>query len=409
MVSRVAVMIVVASMAAGSMQAQQDKRNAHALKNQLAIKQADADKRAALAEALVQSRETPGRELDAAFRRELVDLLKKESVEQLELRLSSGNLAISPNALGDTKADLVYSTFQKACRIIDTRVAGAGGALVPGSPRHFKVAGTVGFEFQGGTAGGCAVPNGASAVMINFVAVAPTAQGNLQGAAFPNAIPATGSILNYQLLSPQLNIANGLLFPICDWLSNPFDYCTMDMTLQANGGGTHVVADVLGYTFRFPKEQVKNFAIERFNTGDNFINGSTCTNYEDSSGVLTISSGVPGKVWVRATVQMKIINGGFCGDDSSSRFYLWLAWQPTDTPVCGNFSNFAYLDTWALKCGSDDNVAADTNFVNLPLDGVFTLPAFTSMRIAINGTGQVSSGDTAEFWYSTIVAEFVPD
>ena len=72
------------------------------------------------------------------------------------------------------------------------------------------------FELQGGTAGGCGVPTDATVAMINFVAVAPNGPGNVTGASFPNAMPSAGSIINYQQLTPQLNIANGVLFPICD-------------------------------------------------------------------------------------------------------------------------------------------------------------------------------------------------
>jgi hypothetical protein len=109
------------------------------------------------------------------------------------------------------------------------------------------VAGTTGFDTQGGTAGGCGVPAGATVAMINFVAVSAQGNGNLKGAAFPNAIPPTGSVINYQAVSPALNIANGLLFPICD---PAVATCSSDITLQANASAVHVVADVMGYAKR---------------------------------------------------------------------------------------------------------------------------------------------------------------
>jgi hypothetical protein len=158
-------------------------------------------------------------------------------------------LPIGGQNLGDSFADLVYTPLSP-CRIIDTRIA--GGVLTGGSPRSFFVKGTNGFQTQGGTVGGCGVPAAATAVLLNFVAVDPQGLGNLKGAAYPNAIPATGSILNYQSLNPNLNIANAVAFPVCDSSVNT---CTFDITLLANGGGTHVVADVLGYFKRFPTEQ----------------------------------------------------------------------------------------------------------------------------------------------------------
>jgi hypothetical protein len=89
---------------------------------------------------------------------------------------TGGHLQRQPLNLGDTNADLVYTPVNP-CRIIDTRVA--GGALTGGTPgptRQFKVAGSAGFDAQGGNVSGCGVPIGATAVLVNFVAV------NAQGA-----------------------------------------------------------------------------------------------------------------------------------------------------------------------------------------------------------------------------------
>lgn len=158
-------------------------------------------------------------------------------------------LPASAQNLGDTSADLVYTPLSP-CRIVDTRLA--GGFMVGGTQRSFFVKGTNGFDTQGGTVGGCGVPATATAALLNFVAVSPDGIGNLKGAAYPNPIPVTGSIVNYQALNPVLNIANAVAFPVCD---PSVHTCTFDMTLFTNGGGTHVVVDVLGYFNRFPKEQ----------------------------------------------------------------------------------------------------------------------------------------------------------
>jgi hypothetical protein len=61
-----------------------------------------------------------------------------------------------PFFLGESALDLVYTPVTP-CRIIDTRPPGAGGALAPGAPRDFHVAGTAGFDTQGGNAGGCGI------------------------------------------------------------------------------------------------------------------------------------------------------------------------------------------------------------------------------------------------------------
>ena len=62
----------------------------------------------------------------------------------------------------------------------------------------------------------------------------------------PNA-----SIINFV---PGFNIANGLIQPIC----NPANAtCTFDLSIYA-ASPVHVVADVLGYIRRFPRNQVHN-------------------------------------------------------------------------------------------------------------------------------------------------------
>src|SRR5262245_24623832 len=69
-----------------------------------------------------------------------------------------------PRALGDPAADLVFSPVNP-CRIIDTRLA--GGPIAGGTQRSFVVTGSADFEAQGGTAGGCGIPDGAAAVAVN--------------------------------------------------------------------------------------------------------------------------------------------------------------------------------------------------------------------------------------------------
>jgi len=151
--------------------------------------------------------------------------------------------------LGDTGADLIYTPVPP-CRIIDTRQPGAGGPIPGNGIRDFVVVGTTGFESQGGNVGGCGIPEDATSAMVNFIAVGPTASGHLRawpyGGTKPNA-----SIVNF---TPGVNIANGLIQPIC----NPANAtCTFDLSMFA-ASDVSVVADVLGYFRRFPREQVHN-------------------------------------------------------------------------------------------------------------------------------------------------------
>jgi hypothetical protein len=148
-----------------------------------------------------------------------------------------------PFFLGDSAQDLVYTSVTP-CRIINTRAPGAGGALAPGAPRDFHVTGTAGFDTQGGNAGGCGIPAGATAAMINFVAVNPAGAGNLRAWPFGQAAP-TASIINY---SASVNIANGVVVALCDPATAT---CGFDLTVRADASATQLVADVMGF-FQLP-------------------------------------------------------------------------------------------------------------------------------------------------------------
>jgi len=160
------------------------------------------------------------------------------------IAMGLGSFAGPPVAqafLGASAADLVYTPVTP-CRIIDTRVMGAGGPIVPMVPRDFLVSGTVNFPAQGGTAGGCAVPEGATGAMLNLVAVNPSGAGDLRAWAFGQPVPGA-SIINYAA-GAGLNIANGVAVPLCDPATSG---CTFDVSVQADVSGTQLVVDVLGF------------------------------------------------------------------------------------------------------------------------------------------------------------------
>jgi hypothetical protein len=159
-----------------------------------------------------------------------------------------------PSAV-DVHRDLLF-TAVPPCRIVDTRLG--GGALVVGVPRDLFVTGT-GHTGQGGRADGCGVPETAAAVVLNFVAVNPAGAGHLT--VWPYSTPPVGqpnaSAINYaavrDLFSPAtpLNIANGLVVPIC---SPIFTTCDFDLRVQANANAVHLVIDVMGYFTAHPPD-----------------------------------------------------------------------------------------------------------------------------------------------------------
>lgn len=185
---------------------------------------------------LARDEQALGRPFDPRFRAAVKRALSAFPGDSL----AAVPVGMSAEALGDTTGDLVFTPVPP-CRIIDTRLA--GGVLAAGTTRDFFVAGSFGFAGQGGLNGGCGIPFGpATAVVINFIAVNATGGGNLR--AFPVGSPVpNASIVNYALV-PGLNIANGLVQPIC----NPaLSFCALDLTIRADVSATHVVADVLGY------------------------------------------------------------------------------------------------------------------------------------------------------------------
>jgi hypothetical protein len=202
-------------------------------------------RRGAAEETVLQSELAMRRRFDASYRARIIE------------RFAAGRPSslIAPerikNSLGDTDSDLVYTPVTP-CRAFDTRTA--GGALGPGGlPRSFVVAGTDGFEAQGGKAGGCGVPLGpATAVVLNLVAVDPSGMGHLR--AWPAdgspLVPPMASVLNFGNVSGLNALANGIVLPIC---AGP---CASDLWIQAYGSSTHVVGDVLGYFQKTDLESV---------------------------------------------------------------------------------------------------------------------------------------------------------
>jgi N-acetylneuraminic acid mutarotase len=128
------------------------------------------------------------------------------------------------------------------CRIVDTRKT-TSPSFSAGSKVAYKVNGPA-FDYssQGGSALGCGIPTDAKAVFFNFVAVNASGPGFLQAWPVGSSIP-TASVLNYANV-PNLNIANGVILPVCDPLTTS---CNNDLNIQANQASVQLVIDVVGY------------------------------------------------------------------------------------------------------------------------------------------------------------------
>ena len=137
-----------------------------------------------------------------------------------------------PSSLGQNFQDLVYTPVLP-CRIVDTRLAGAG-ALAAHSLRLFEVdAGDL--SDQGGSAAGCGIPLAvAQAVEMTIVAVQPASNGFLTAWGLTEQ-PRT-SVLNY---AANDVIANTAIIPVAPGGGPDFTLFSL--------ATTHVVVDVLGY------------------------------------------------------------------------------------------------------------------------------------------------------------------
>jgi hypothetical protein len=282
---------------------------------------AQQDEKAVRAEAVLAREEGRGRPFDTGFRAAMKARLLQASDEELDAVEKRGYGLLPSLAPLDATHDLAYTPVPP-CRIVDTRVA--GGPLLPGAVRSFLVAGTGGFAGQGGTATGCGVPFGpATAAVINFVAVQATGPGNLRAWPFAGPVP-TASIINYTLF-PGLNLANGLVQPLC---AAGAALCDRDIHVQADVSATHVVADVLGYFSQFPKASVRSFTIHvTAPAGSGTLpGGGGCSNAGGTS--ITLTAPVAGRVVVRGKASLRIqhVTG------SSDEIWTAVGDSPTDCP-----------------------------------------------------------------------------
>ncbi len=132
------------------------------------------------------------------------------------------------------------------CRVADTRaivestpgLTGTGGRLVGGGSWVVQVDGTGGgFATQGGTAGGCGLPEAVSAVEISVTVVDPIGTGYLRAHAGNAPVP-TATFINY---SGQSTTNTGTV-PVA-----PGQFVVEDLRLTNFGAQTHVIVDVQGY------------------------------------------------------------------------------------------------------------------------------------------------------------------
>lgn len=138
---------------------------------------------------------------------------------------------VTPRAITPQPENLFVSLTP--CRILDTRIV--GGAIANGATRAYYVAGTTGFDAQGGQVGGCGIPAGATGISATVTAVNPTNPGYLR--AWPAGLSEPrATILNYA----RNSIGTGGTLPISTSTGT-------QLQVKNYGGPTHLVIDVNGY------------------------------------------------------------------------------------------------------------------------------------------------------------------
>lgn len=129
------------------------------------------------------------------------------------------------------KQQMLYSPVAP-CRIVDTRFT---TPMASGVTRSFYVAGTFGFAPQGGRAGGCGVPLGATAVSVSITAIGPDKKGYLQ-ASPSNNDGARVTVLNYGTIGITSGATLGLALG-----------SGRQLNIKNSEGPTDLAIDITGY------------------------------------------------------------------------------------------------------------------------------------------------------------------
>lgn len=315
-----------------------------------------------------------------------------------QARLQSAGQA----ALGSATSELLFVPVAP-CRILDTRQVSAG-AFAVSEKRDFLVAGSNGFLAQGGTGGGCGIPDGAteplaSAVVFNFIAVGATGPGHLTAWEFGEPEPLA-SVVNYAAIG--LNIANGIIVNIKGTSTAAFD-----LSVRAAVSSTHLVADVTGYFTRFPIEAFAQPQKELISLGLQTSPVSLADGLCHRITTCTVTSppGVPGTVVIKSWVQVGIDHTSGSGDAFHDRVIVG-AKQLTNpvncTPVEDQVANmdFEVPDIWPTDADWDGTISHGRT---VPLIGNTTRTYELLGRMIIGA----SAGDRIES--ARMVCLFIPD
>lgn len=358
---------------------------------------------ASLQERLVRS--VTAEEIERAAR----NVVRSLSDQQVDALLRDGKLGavasaegealqnVTAQALGDADSDLLFVPVSP-CRIIDTRLAGGRIAPGPGGVRHFEVAGTTGFEAQGGQAGGCGIPLSAgatplaTAAVINFVAVGPLGPGHLRAWEFGQT-PPNASIINYTNVA-GLNIANGVIVPIAGLAS-----IDKDLSIDANTSATFIVADVTGYFTRFPIEQFQGGLKSTVVTTQNVTVTSMADGACKELNSCTVTADSAGTVIVEAW-------GQFVANHTGGTLDRVAIGIETTSPVVCNEDDSVDASDYELSAALGTNPDVDFTISH---GRAFTIASGQTRTYRLSGqmVNGANTGDNIE--NSRMICTFIPD
>jgi hypothetical protein len=156
-------------------------------------------------------------------------------------------LALSTGAAAWGQAAGPFDTFPVSpCRVMDTRLSNPSGPIPANGTRNVLVAGDLtggGTVNQGGSTN-CGIPDAATGVFVNVVAVNADADGWLVVYPFNTSQPLASTV-NF---ATGQTVANGVLVPIC----TPAGACGFDLKVTMSPAGAHVVIDITGYLLPTP-------------------------------------------------------------------------------------------------------------------------------------------------------------
>jgi len=317
----------------------------------------------------------------------------------------SGTATIeAPASLGSLDDNLVFTPIAP-CRVIDT---GNGNKFIAGETRSYDLSGKSDFTAYGGSNGACTLPGSEGFIYtneivrawsVNLVAAAPNGSGNLViWPASRNEPVPTASTLNFQKLTPNLNIANGVIVQNCTDVSGFFtSKCPNgDLNIKANFSGARVVMDITGYFTRANSSNVKSIVTETNSITDVDLTDMACHSVASCNSPSSFLGNIPaGKLVVHGSANFDVSFG-----TGRSRNELVLSSSATDCNSDLSSSSASYQREGNTALQIDGNLNAQ---------GIFTVASGVVTTIQMNALTSGAGVNSAHLNNYSLICTYIPD